>query len=101
MAFSAIVAAGLDGMKKKTDPGNPINENIYKMSDSARKSLRITSLPSTLGESLEALKTDSDYLKICFHGQLIETYEMLKREEIREVRKDESKARQFMLYYDV
>ncbi|MFZ0328741.1 MAG: type I glutamate--ammonia ligase, partial [Nitrososphaeraceae archaeon] len=101
LAFSAIVAAGLDGMKKKTDPGNPINENIYKMSDSARKSLRITSLPSTLGESLEALKTDSDYLKICFDGQLIETYEMLKREEIREVRKDESKARQFMLYYDV
>ena len=61
MAFSAIVAAGLDGMKKKMDPGDPPNENIYKMSDSKRKSLGIKSLPTSLTESLEALKSDSAY----------------------------------------
>jgi len=32
-AFSAIVAAGLDGIKKKIDPGDPTGENIYKMSN--------------------------------------------------------------------
>ena len=39
LAFSAIVAAGLDGMKKKIDPGYPVDENIYKMSDSRRNDL--------------------------------------------------------------
>jgi glutamine synthetase len=100
LAFSAIVAAGIDGIKEKIDPGNPINENIYKMSDSKRDSLGIKSLPGSLRESLEALKSDSDYLKTCFHGELLETYVMLKQDEITET-EDRSKTQQFMLYYDV
>jgi glutamine synthetase len=101
LAFSAIVSAGFDGMKKKTDPGTPINENIYKMSDSKRNCLGIKSLPSNLGESLEALKSDADYLRICFDNELIETYSMLKEEEMIQIGDDKSKARQFMFYYDV
>ena len=69
--------------------------------DSKRNSLGIKSLPGSLDESLEALKSDSDYLKICFHNELIETYRMLKKDEIAQVGKDKSKARQFMFYYDV
>ena len=64
LAFSVIVAAGLDGMKKKMDPGDPVNENIYKMSDPKRKGLGIKSLPHSLRESLQELKSDSDYLKL-------------------------------------
>jgi len=101
LAFSAIVAAGLDGIKRKTDAGNSIDENIYKMSESKRNSLGIKSLPSSLEESLEVMKSDSNYLKICFHSELIETYRMLKEEEIIQVGKDESRSRQFMFYYDV
>jgi glutamine synthetase len=100
LAFSAIIAAGLDGIKEKIDPGNPVNENIYKMSDSRRNSLGIKSLPGSLRESLGALKSDSDYLKTCFHGELLETYFMLKQDEITET-EDKSKSQQFMLYYDV
>ena len=100
LAFSAIVAAGLDGIKKKIDPGNPTSENIYKMSDSMRNSLAIKSLPGSLEESLEALKNDSEYLKICFNNELIDTYMALKQEEITEAG-DRTKIRQFMLYYDV
>ena len=37
LVFSAVLSAGLDGMKKKTDPGDPIHEDIYKMSKSERK----------------------------------------------------------------
>jgi glutamine synthetase len=33
MAMMTRYAAGLDGIKKKTDPGSPVNENIYKMSN--------------------------------------------------------------------
>ena len=98
LAFSAIVAAGLDGIKKKTEPGDPVNEDIYKMSDSARAGRGIRSLPGSLQESLEALKSDQDYLKPCFQGDLIETYVALKHEEVEYA---ESKERQFMLYYDV
>jgi glutamine synthetase len=101
LAFSAIVSAGLDGMNRKIDPGDPVNENIYKMSDSRRKSLGIMSLPSSLEESLTALNNDLDYLQMCFHTELIETYIRLKEEEIIELGKDKSKARQFMLYYDI
>jgi glutamine synthetase len=101
LAFSSIVAAGLDGVNKKIDPGNPINENIYKMTDSTKSKLGIKSLPSNLEESLITLKSDLNYLKVCFRTELIETYVRLKEKEIREIGKDKSKTKQFMLYYDI
>lgn len=100
LAFSAIVAAGLDGIKKTIDPGSPIDENIYKMSDAKRNSLGIKSLPGSLEEALESLKSDSDYLKRCFHDELLETYIVLKYEELAKGR-DKSIAQELMLYYDV
>jgi glutamine synthetase len=100
LAFSAIVAAGLDGIKKKIDPGDPTSENIYKMSDSRRNSLGIKSLPGSLEESLEALKNDSDYLKICFNNELLDTYMAIKQEEMIEAG-ERTKISQFILYYDV
>jgi glutamine synthetase len=99
LALSAIVAAGLDGIMKKIEPGDPVNEDIYKMSDSVRNSRMIRSLPANLLESLEALKSDRDYLRPCFKGDLIETHIALKEEEFSFAGK--SKERQFMLYYDI
>jgi glutamine synthetase len=103
LAFSAILAAGLDGIKQKIDPGSPINENIYKMSESRRNNLGIKSLPASLRESLEALKSDSGYLKTWFHSELLETYFMLKHDEIIEdgSKDNKSKTQQFIRYYDV
>ena len=100
LAFSAIVAAGLDGIKKTIDPGSPTDENIYKMSDAKRNSLGIKSLPASLEEALESLKSDSNYLKRCFHDELLETYIVLKYEELANAR-DISIAQELMLYYDV
>ena len=73
LAFSAIVAAGLDGINRKIDPGNPVSEDIYKMSDSRRKDLGIGVLPGSLEEALSSLKSDSNYLNLCFHHDLIST----------------------------
>jgi glutamine synthetase len=101
LAFSAIVAAGLDGIKNKIDPGNPINENIYKMSDHKRKSFGINMLPSSLYEALMFLKSDSKYLNLCFERQLIEVYITLKLQEIAEIGTDKSKLKQFLYYYDI
>jgi glutamine synthetase len=101
LAFSAIVAAGLDGIKNKIEPGNPIDKNVYKMSDFERSKLGIKSLPAKLEESLEALKSDTEYLDVCFRNDLIDTYLMLKEEEIAQIGKGNTKANQFMFYYDV
>ena len=45
LAFAAISAAGLDGIKKKIDPGNPVNEDIYKLTPEKRRSLRRQGAP--------------------------------------------------------
>ena len=101
LAFSAIVAAGLDGINNKIEPGNPIDKNVYKMSDFERSRFGIKSLPAKLEESLDALKSDSEYLDVCFHKDLIDTHHMLKEEEIAQIGKGNTKAKQFMFYYDV
>jgi glutamine synthetase len=99
LAFSSIVAAGLDGIREKTDPGDPVNEDIYKLSDSARRALGIKTLPRTLQDSVDALKSDQSYLKPYFCNELIDTYIELKCKEIAFA--TGSKERQFMLYYDI
>lgn len=101
LAFSAIVAAGLDGIKNKIDPGNPIDKNVYKMSDFERSNCGIKSLPTTLEGSLGSLKSDSKYLDVCFLNDLIDAYLMLKEEEIAQIGKGNTRAKQFMSYYDV
>jgi glutamine synthetase len=71
------------------------------MTDFERSSFGIKSLPTSLDESLGALKSDSEYLDVSFRNDLIDTYLMLKEEEIAQIGKDSMKAKQFMLYYDV
>ena len=99
LAFSAIVAAGLDGIRKKIEPGDPVNEDIYRMSDQQRSNIGIKSLPSSLDESLRALESDNEYLKPCFGGDLLETYIELKQQEISYAGK--SKEKEFVLYHDI
>lgn len=92
LAFSAIVAAGLDGMRKKIEPGDPVDENIYKMSDSRRMDFGIKSVPGSLEESIVALKSDHLYLtNSCFNDECLETYIDLKENEISMVREFEEK----------
>jgi glutamine synthetase len=99
LAFSATVAAGLAGIREKIDPGDPVNEDIYKMSDSARTALGIKTLPRTLQDSVDALRNDKGFLRPYFSNELIDTYVELKCNEIAFA--TGSKDRQFMLYYDV
>jgi len=70
------------------------------MSDSKRYSLGIKSLPGSLRESLDALKSDSNYLKKYFPDELLETFVMLKNEEVATVQ-DKSIDQEIMFYYDI
>jgi glutamine synthetase len=41
LAFACIMKAGLDGIKKKLDPGDPVDQDVYKLSKAKRKELGI------------------------------------------------------------
>jgi glutamine synthetase len=109
LAFSSIVAAGLDGIKNKMDPGSSVDNDIYKMSEQNKSELGIKSLPGTLTKALEELKCDSEYLEFFFSSDLLETYLTLKKEEVKEVGgqrssspySGSSRLKLFMRYYDV
>jgi glutamine synthetase len=58
LAFSCIQMAGLDGIKKKIEPGDPIDEDIYKLSTERRRALGIKELPTTLKDALDEMKSD-------------------------------------------
>ncbi len=83
LAFPAIILAGLDGVRKKIDPGDPIDENVYAMPTSKKEELGIKSLPGSLKEALDELESDHEFLKPVFSKDVIEQYIEMKRNEIQ------------------
>src|SRR5438034_867072 len=66
LSFAAMLCAGLDGVKRKIDPGNPVDEDLYHLSASKRKEYGVRELPGSLKESIEHLQTDYMFLKTVF-----------------------------------
>jgi len=80
LLFAGSLAAGLDGIKKKMDPGPPVLENVYKLSEDEKKRRKINTLPSTLDEALDALESD-EIIKKALGETMCEAYVRIKREE--------------------
>ena len=59
LAFAVMLAAGLDGIERKLDPGPPVNEDIYRMSEREKRRLKIDNLPPDLYEAVRALERDA------------------------------------------
>ncbi len=59
LTFAVILAAGLDGIRKGTDPGEPVDINVYELSEADRTALGISTLPGNLKEALDSLEQDS------------------------------------------
>lgn len=101
LAFSALLMAGLDGIKKKIDPGDAVDKNLYDLeSDEAKK---IPTLPSDLGEALKHLEQDHQFLLQggVFSQDLLESWIAYKRDkEVDQVR-IRPHPHEFYLYYDV
>jgi glutamine synthetase len=72
LCFAAMLAAGLDGIKKKRDPGDPVDENIYALTPERRRQLGIEELPGSLKEAVECLESDRDFLKPIFTDDVVE-----------------------------
>ncbi|MBS1870032.1 MAG: type III glutamate--ammonia ligase [Actinobacteria bacterium] len=58
LGAAIMIAAGLDGIDRKLDPGAPIAENMYEQSDAQLEQLGVKVLPRTLLEAVEALAAD-------------------------------------------
>ena len=59
LAFTAILAAGMDGIERSIDPPQAIEKNIYQMSEEEKKEEKIAPLPHFLEQTLRALESDS------------------------------------------
>jgi len=78
LAFAAMVTAGIDGIKRKIDPGSPVDEDIYHLSAAKRKEYGIRELPGSLKEAVDYLLTDYMFLKGVFTQDVIDTYAEIK-----------------------
>ena len=87
--YAAILMAGLDGIKNKIDPHEngwgPYDMNLFHLSDEEKA--KLTQLPTSLEQALDALESDHDYLTAggVFPEELINNFIKTKRQECREL----------------
>jgi glutamine synthetase len=80
LACAATLAAGLDGIERRIDPGKPNNENLYEMPPDELRRLGIDVLPGTLQEAIDELEKD-DVIKTALGSTYADYYIKVKREE--------------------
>lgn len=64
LAFSAMLAAGLDGIEKKMALPEPVEENVYHFDDAKLKAKYIKTLPASLHEAVNELESDEVLKKV-------------------------------------
>jgi glutamine synthetase len=101
LAFSALLLAGLDGIKNKIEPPAPVDKNIYELPP--EEYAQIDHVPTSLNAVLDSLEADHEFLTAgdVFTPDLIETWIEYKRtEEIAPVQL-RPHPHEFELYYDI
>jgi glutamine synthetase len=101
LAFSAMLMAGLDGIKNKIEPAAPIDKDLYELPPEEAKD--IAQVPSSLAAVIDKLEEDHDYLLEggVFTPDLIETWIGYKREAEIDPLRLRPHPYEFALYYDV
>ncbi len=100
-AFAALLMAGLDGVQRRLDPGDPLDRDIYSLTPEELKG--VASVPGRLEGALDALERDHDFLLQgdVFNRDLLEAWLAWKREyEVGEVRQ-RPHPYELHLYFDV
>jgi glutamine synthetase len=101
LAFAACLMAGLDGIEKRIDPGDPLDKDIYGLSPEELKD--IPKMPGSLEEALGELQKDHEFLLKgdVFTEDVIETWlEWKTKSELNPVRLRPT-AMEFALYFDI
>ncbi|HHW84482.1 MAG TPA: type I glutamate--ammonia ligase [Actinomycetales bacterium] len=101
LAFSAILMAGLDGVKNRIEPADPIDKDLYDLPP--EEHAEIDQVPASLPEVLERLEDDHDYLTEgdVFTPDLIQTWIDYKRTYEIDPLRQRPHPHEFELYYDL
>ena len=81
LAFSLIMLAGIDGIKKKIEPPHPVEFDLYSIPPEELK--KYPSLPNSLEEAMELMESD-DFVKNSLGLELFQSFVDMKKEEIKE-----------------
>jgi glutamine synthetase len=100
-AFAAMLMAGLDGIKNKIEPPEPIDKDLYELPPEEARN--IPQVPGSLEAVLENLEKDHEYLLEggVFTLDLIETWIDYKRKNEVDPIRLRPHPHEFELYYDV
>ncbi|MCX4727026.1 type I glutamate--ammonia ligase [Streptomyces sp. NPDC090052] len=101
LAFSALLMAGLDGVKNKIEPAEPIDKDLYELAPEEHAG--VAQVPTSLPAVLDALEADNEYLQAggVFTSDLIETWVDYKRtQEIAPIQL-RPHPHEFELYFDL
>ena len=101
LAFAAMLMAGLDGVKHKIDPGQPLDKDIFELD--AEEAARIPSMPGSLEEALTELSKDHKFLTEggVFTEEFIELWINYKKKNESDPVRMRPHPYEFHLYYDI
>jgi glutamine synthetase len=101
LAYSAMLLAGIDGIKNKTEPPEPVDKDLYELPPDEFQDVQ--TVPSSLDQVMDSLEADHEFLLEgdVFTADLIETWIDIKRtQEIDPIRL-RPHPHEFELYYDI
>jgi glutamine synthetase len=101
LAFSAMLLAGIDGIRNKIEPAQPIDKDLYELPPDEHAD--IETVPASLGAVMDALEADNEFLLEggVFTPDLLETWIDYKRtNEIAPVSL-RPHPHEFELYFDI
>jgi glutamine synthetase len=96
LAFAAMLMAGIDGIQKGLDAGEPADWDLFE------EDRGVAQVPGSLEEALAALEADYEFLTAggVFGEELIRTWIDYKREREADVVRLRPHPAEFSLYYD-
>jgi glutamine synthetase len=101
LAFSALLLAGLDGIERRLDPGEPLDKDIYSLSP--EELANVPAVPASLEGALDALEDDHDFLLKgdVFSLDILEAWLAWKRGNEVDAVRTRPHPHEFALYFDV
>jgi glutamine synthetase len=100
LAMAAVLMAALDGVQQRTDPGFPLDKDIYDLSP--EELADHTQVPQSLEESLQALRNDHDFLLKgdVFTKDVIDTWIWYKQTQESQQLRQRPHPWEFAMYFD-
>ena len=100
LGLTAMMMAGLDGIKNRIDPGEPVDKDLYELEP--EEAAGIPTVPASLSQALDALAEDHEFLTDgdVFTEDLIDTYIQEKYDTEIQPARQRPTTLEYELYYD-